>query len=792
MIFYPMPSKNKTGAKSSIRTGLGSAVVLLAAGILFMMLFLCSSAAGQTNPSPGAAFDAPYNQLFSDGVTLDSWQYVRMKMQLPVEGNAATQRFKTTREEADARAREAEPGLATMAEPAFDPDGILYYSGPYQNYASGSTPRGAITRITVTSGGSGYSANPLVAIVDLYGTGKGATATATVVRGVVTAISINPGGSGSGYTAPIVAIIDATGRGATATAEMDGIPAGGASWFVDSQTAPGAANPSSLPQYNPAVFPDTMAYPPGGKGYTSAPAIYITDITGRGANAAAGVSGGSVTRVTMINGGSGYSQNPVVTFLGGGATMQAVGKATVVGGVITEIKLLGCDYYEIELGAYGGRLIDPAMQGYGWDYVYYCHLFSNEELEMMYGISFVTPPRAPSNLRATVGPYVILSWTDNSASESGFLLQRATNPAFTAGLVNIAVGPNVVSYIDTSSVMGRTYYYRVQAFNVVGDRFYPAPAVGYPGEYVSSAFSNTVTAAKWGSGQTVPGATNWQAFDNNIIYVDVDTTAAGFAATPRYFTSLGGTGNQRNAQGISAVYSATPTGFRLYLMGANGVVVTPAYANNNGWYVQWLGVPISAINAGATPIGATNWQVFSSNLIYVDVDTSAAGFTATPRYFTSLGGTGDQRNAQGISAIYSATPTGFRVYLQGTNGVVATPAYANSNGWHVQWLGMPTYTANAGATPIGATNWQVFSSNLIYVDVDTSAAGFTATPRYITSLDGTGNQRNAQGISAIYSATPTGFRLYLQGMNGVVVTPAYANSNGWHVLWLGVMQSPLQ
>jgi uncharacterized protein YutD len=489
-----MSSKNKTRAKSSIRIGLGSIAALLATGILFMMLVLCSSAASQANPYPGIAFDEPYNQMFHDGVTLDSWQYVRMNMQLPMEGKADAQRYETTREEAEARAREAEPGLATMAEPALDPEGMLYYSAPYPNYVYGPTLKGAITGITVTNGGSGYSANPVVAIIDLYGTGMGATATATVVRGAITAISINPGASGSGYIAPIVAIIDSTGRGAIAAAEVDGIPAGSTRRFVEPQPGPGAAKMNSLPQYNPAAFPNTMAYPPGGKGYTSAPAIYITDITGRGANAAATVSGGSVARVTMISGGSGYSPNPVVTFLGGGAMTQAVGKATVVGGVITEIRLLGCDYYEIELGGYSERLIDPTMPDYGWDYVYYCHLFSNEELDMMYGVDFAAPPRAPSNLRARVGPYVILSWTDNSVGETGFFLQRATNSGFTAGLVNIAVGPNVVSYIDTSAAPGRTYYYRVQAFNVIGDRGYPDSAVGYPGEYAKSAFSNTVTA----------------------------------------------------------------------------------------------------------------------------------------------------------------------------------------------------------------------------------------------------------------------------------------------------------
>ena len=186
--------------------------------------------------------------------------------------------------------------------------------------------------------------------------------------------------------------------------------------------------------------------------------------------------------------------------------MPAVGRATVVRGVITEIRLLGCDYYEIEVGGY----------------VYYCHLFSNEELEMMRTVSYAAPLRAPSNLRARTGPYVILSWTDNSVDETGFFLQRATNPGFTAGLVNIAVGPNVVSYIDTSAAPGRTYYYRVQAFNVVGDGAYPALAAGYPGEYANSAFSNTVTATTVIAAIPRPRADGIGVFQpsNQMFYLD--------------------------------------------------------------------------------------------------------------------------------------------------------------------------------------------------------------------------------------------------------------------------------
>ena len=295
----------------------------------------------------------------------------------------------------------------------------------------------------------------------------------------------------------------------------------------------------------------------------------------------------------------------------------------------------------------------------------------------------------------------------------------------------------------------------------------------------------SVIVKDWTSGRTTPGATDWKAYGSNAIYVDVDTSAAGFTSTPRYFTSLGGTSYQYNAQGFNAIYSATAKGFRVYLRNWNGAALTPEYANSKGWYVQWLGVPTTYAYSGATPKGTTNWKAYGSNAIYVDVDTTAAGFASTPRYFTSLGGTSNHYYAQGFNAIYSPTATGFRVYLRNWNGAALTPEYANSKGWYVQWLGVPTANVNSGATPKGTTNWKAFGSNAIYVDVNTASAGFTAVPRYFTSLGGTTNQFSAQSFSAIYSATATGFRVYLRNWNGAALTPEYANSKGWYVQWLG-------
>ena len=213
-----LSSKNKHVAKSSIPIGLGSNAILLAAGILLILLFFSSSVASQDNASPSISLNTTYNQISYASDTLDSRWFLRMEMQLPEERKAAAQRYKSAREEAEARVREAAPALlAPLAAPVLDPGGVPHYFGPYPNYANSPMPKGNITAITVTNGGTGYSANPVVAITDVYGTGTGATATATVVGGVITAISIDPGASGSGYTAPIITITDTTGHGSNSS-----------------------------------------------------------------------------------------------------------------------------------------------------------------------------------------------------------------------------------------------------------------------------------------------------------------------------------------------------------------------------------------------------------------------------------------------------------------------------------------------------------------------------------------------------------------------------------------------
>jgi FtsP/CotA-like multicopper oxidase with cupredoxin domain len=168
------------------------------------------------------------------------------------------------------------PGVAALAIPApgdiDGPGGIPHYFGPYGNWAYSPLPRGPVTAVTLTSGGTGYSSTPTVTISDVYGTGADVTFLATAVSGVVQPITIALGGVGADFSAPIVTITDPTGTGATATASIATVPIGGTLTggipkFVDKMPGLGPAGANNIlqshgaGQYISVAVADTTAYP---------------------------------------------------------------------------------------------------------------------------------------------------------------------------------------------------------------------------------------------------------------------------------------------------------------------------------------------------------------------------------------------------------------------------------------------------------------------------------------------------------------------------------------------------
>lgn len=88
-----------------------------------------------------------------------------------------------------------------------------------------------------------------------------------------------------------------------------------------------------------------------------------------------------------------------------------------------------------------------------------------------------SPPAAPSYLTANADSgydRIILTWTDNSDDETGFIIQRSPDGA--AWVTIDTVGPNLGAYTDVGLVPGDTYYYQVCATNEWGDSAYTASA----------------------------------------------------------------------------------------------------------------------------------------------------------------------------------------------------------------------------------------------------------------------------------------------------------------------------
>jgi hypothetical protein len=89
-----------------------------------------------------------------------------------------------------------------------------------------------------------------------------------------------------------------------------------------------------------------------------------------------------------------------------------------------------------------------------------------------------TLPAAPSNLGATAtsGSQINLTWSDNSANEIGFKIERCQGANCTSFNQVGTVGTNVTSYPNTGLTANMTYTYRVQAYNAAGNSDYSSTA----------------------------------------------------------------------------------------------------------------------------------------------------------------------------------------------------------------------------------------------------------------------------------------------------------------------------
>jgi FtsP/CotA-like multicopper oxidase with cupredoxin domain len=381
----------------------------------------------------------------------------------------------------------------------------------------------AISGVTVTTGGSGYTSAPTVSFSG--GGGSGATATAVLSRPVA---SLTLTSAGKDYTAaPTVSIEPPTAQGTTASAT--------ASIAVQLDLKPKSIIENFDPDYGRmnallgVEMPNTT-----GMNQTSIPyrdvdpptevikstrnpdltpigtlndGTQIWKITHNGVDTHA--MHWHMFDVQVINrvGWDGAIRPADANELGWKDTVRMNPLEDIIVALRPEIPTLPWDLpnsiRQLDVTAADGstgqfsgldptgtpaRVVNHAIN-FGWEYVWHCHLLGHEENIMMRSIAVAVQPTSASGLTATaLTTGVSLSWSDKSANETAFVVQRATAAAPTTwtnlATLQSATGPAIggtINYTDTSTTKKTSYLYRVVARNVVGDTTtYAAPAVGYP------------------------------------------------------------------------------------------------------------------------------------------------------------------------------------------------------------------------------------------------------------------------------------------------------------------------
>jgi FtsP/CotA-like multicopper oxidase with cupredoxin domain len=412
--------------------------------------------------------------------------------------------------------------------------------------ATATVSGGVVTFITITNPGRNYTTAPIVSITG--GGGFGATATAIITRGSVGSITVtNPG---SGYIkAPYVYLTGGRGTGAAAIALLNGSMVLNGKTLVEGMDMEFGRMNAVL-----GSLPNPLA-PTVGAGPFLGAAFYIdppTEILNAGEPilwriSHIGVDSHAihfhlfnvqvVNRVDWTN----TVKPPYEEELGWKETIRTNPFEDIIVAIrpmriplpfpiplsnrlldVTTPAGSTLNFQPVlpPIGLPAVAQISNVMTNFGWEYVWHCHLLGHEENDMMRPIVFVIPPPVrPTGLAATVSfpnpppARVTLTWGPAAIDPNtdGYILQRATNNSFTAGLTTTTIpgGNATKTYIDNTVAQNARYYYRVRAFS----------------GSTNSAWSNVVTAI------TVPPPGNFAAtvtpFSTSSDRVTLTWTATG-------------------------------------------------------------------------------------------------------------------------------------------------------------------------------------------------------------------------------------------------------------------------
>lgn len=291
-----------------------------------------------------------------------------------------------------------------------------------------------------------------------------------------------------------------------------------------------------------------------------------------------------------------------------------------------------------------------ALVNFGWEYVYHCHILSHEEMDMMRPVLMALPPFAANGLAVSfTGNQNVISWNDNSITETSFILQKSvdgitwTNVATSPSPLNVENTRDVPrSLTDTQSDPTAALLYRVVARNTVGyggaypqvnaDSFsatlelnLPTEAPAAPTDLVATLEAGPQVRLEW-----LDNATNEGGFviERAIAvggpFVQIAVAPASSNIGPTSFTD-------------TTIATGTPYWYRVAAVNLFGGVATLSDYSNTVTTNASPAVPAAPSNLAATN-GGNQGNKRSVNLTWIDNSGIETGFTiewATNTTFTT-------------------------------------------------------------------------------------------------------------------------------------------------------------
>jgi hypothetical protein len=223
---------------------------------------------------------------------------------------------------------------------------------------------------------------------------------------------------------------------------------------------------------------------------------------------------------------------------------------------------------------------------------------------------------------------VNLSWSDNSGNEDGFKIERWNGGSYAQ--IN-AVGANVTAYTDPGLALNTTYYYRVRAYNSVGDSGYSnessaTTSFNSPSNLVAGAVSLTQIGLIWADNSSIEGGYKIERW-NGVGYAQINTVGANVTT----YTDSGLTRGATYYYRVRAYNGVVDSGYS----NESGVSLcsipcTDPTPNVTGTadFCTWPGTGCPPGNSGADN-GCCYCETFCGNSSPIVIDVSGNGFDLT-------------------------------------------------------------------------------------------------------------------------------------------------------------------